>query len=110
MFESSFLLELQHKFAFILRSHRLQHVVIITPIPKNNQLLSFLYSDIYYVFQKLNAFRGGCLPWAVFITLVEFGHVFAEDLLAFFAGHDDFRRLHDFMVLGLRVALGTIEP
>jgi len=51
------------------------------------------------------------LPGAVFVTLVEFlRDIFTEDLLALFAGKDNLGALHDFMILGLHVALGAVKP
>jgi hypothetical protein len=50
------------------------------------------------------------LPGAVFVGIIEYGHVFPENLLALLAGHHDLGVLEDFVVLALGVALGAVEP
>ena len=47
---------------------------------------------------------------AELITLLVVGHIFTEGFLALLAHESHFRRLAEAMVLGLGVALGTIEP
>ena len=46
----------------------------------------------------------------IFIGIVEFCSVLAEDFLALFAGQDDLSVLVDLVVLALSMALGAVEP
>ena len=88
--ETTLLLEFYHQLALVIRGFCWHHVVVVT---------------------SSNMKSMTCLPGAVFVALVQFlGHVLAEDLLALFAGKDNFGALHDFVVLGLQVALRTVEP
>lgn len=47
---------------------------------------------------------------AVLISIVELRGVLSEHLFTLFAGKDNLRVLRDFVVLGLSVALGAVEP
>ena len=65
MLESALLLEFNDQFALVLGGLSGDNVVIIASI-------LILVLDFF-------------LPGAIFVSIVEFGHVFAEDLLALFA-------------------------
>jgi hypothetical protein len=48
--------------------------------------------------------------WAVLVAVVEFLRIFAEALLAFFAGKDHFKALYKRVFFLLAMALGAVEP
>lgn len=79
MLESALLLEFYHQFALVLRGLSRDHVVIIA-----SRLILVL--DFF-------------LPGAIFVSIVEFGHVFAEDFLALFACKDDLCVLDNIVIL-----------
>lgn len=54
--------------------------------------------------------KGKVLPRAVLVSVVEYGHVLAEHLLALFAGKYDLRVLEDVVVLCLCVTLCAVKP